>query len=282
MSSSKNPPAKHREGSDVRPYEYQQSLAESGAPASSSDTGADSLKGSEPTHDELLARERRAWETGLQEGEARQKTRMDRAVDQERVAVVESLEQFARQGDEYFHQVEGEVIQLALSIARKILHREAQIDPLMLTGVARVALDRITGATSIRLRVHPANVPAWEQFLLQQTDLPVAPEVVADPKLNGSRIVLETSLGETELGLEEQLKEIERGLFDLMALRPRPHPGAPAEAVAALPHSVPHRSEEGSDAPSPAQGRIRAHSADPHPSSRATKQKKRARRKRKK
>ena len=57
--------------------------------------------------------------------------------------------------------------------------------------------------------------------------------------------------------------------------------GAPAEAVAALPHSVPHRSEEGSDAPSPAQGRIRAHSADPHPSPRATKQKKRARRKRK-
>jgi flagellar assembly protein FliH len=32
--------------------------------------------------------------------------------------------------------------------------------------------------------------------------------------------VLETELGETEIGLEAQLKEIERGFFDLLAQRP--------------------------------------------------------------
>ena len=32
--------------------------------------------------------------------------------------------------------------------------------------------------------------------------------------------ILETELGSTELGLESQLKEIETGLFDLLAQRP--------------------------------------------------------------
>jgi sulfur carrier protein ThiS len=46
------------------------------------------------------------------------------------------------------------------------------------------------------------------------------PEVVDDPSLPLERCVLETSLGQTELGVEPQLKEIERGLLDLLAKRP--------------------------------------------------------------
>ena len=46
-------------------------------------------------------------------------------------------------------------MQLALSIARKILHREAQLDPLLLAGIVRVALEKIDGATEVVLRVHP-------------------------------------------------------------------------------------------------------------------------------
>ncbi len=34
------------------------------------------------------------------------------------------------------------MVRLALAIARKVLHREAQMDPLLLAGVVRVALDR--------------------------------------------------------------------------------------------------------------------------------------------
>jgi flagellar biosynthesis/type III secretory pathway protein FliH len=48
----------------------------------------------------------------------------------------------------------------------------------------------------------------------------VVPEVVDDPSLPLERCVLETSLGQTELGVEPQLKEIERGLLDLLAQRP--------------------------------------------------------------
>jgi flagellar biosynthesis/type III secretory pathway protein FliH len=44
--------------------------------------------------------------------------------------------------------------------------------------------------------------------------------VVEDPAMQADRCVLQTALGTTEVGVEVQLKEIEQGLFDLLAKRP--------------------------------------------------------------
>ena len=43
----------------------------------------------------------------------------------------------------YYRRIEGEVVELALAIARKILHREVQIDPHALAGIVRVTLEKL-------------------------------------------------------------------------------------------------------------------------------------------
>ena len=48
------------------------------------------------------------------------------------------------------------------------------------------------------------------------------PELSGDATLEPNRCQLETELGVTDLSLETQLKEIEQGLFDLLAQRPTP------------------------------------------------------------
>ena len=66
---------------------------------------------------------------------------------------------FAAERDSYFHRVEEQVVRLTLAIARKILHREAQVDPLLLTGVLRVALEKIgSNSSNTRLRANPADI----------------------------------------------------------------------------------------------------------------------------
>jgi flagellar assembly protein FliH len=45
-------------------------------------------------------------------------------------------------------------------------------------------------------------------------------EVIADDKLSDLDCVVETELGSANFGLDTQLKEVERGFFDLLALRP--------------------------------------------------------------
>ena len=47
------------------------------------------------------------------------------------------------------------------------------------------------------------------------------PEIVEDASVLPQSCILETDMGSTELGIETQLKEIENGLFDLLAQRPQ-------------------------------------------------------------
>ena len=74
---------------------------------------------------------------------------------------------FASSEPEYFRQVEVEAVRLALSIARKVLHREAQMDPLLLAGVVRVALDQMQAGTRSVLRTSPAQRAIWAEFCSQ-------------------------------------------------------------------------------------------------------------------
>lgn len=170
----------------------------------------------DPRHkQEYALREAQAREIGRVEGEAKGKAQYEEISRKERERIAEALRQFATERLGYFEQVEGEVVQLALSIARKVLHREAQIDPGLLMGLVRYTLEKLRDGTRVKLRVHPARVDEW-QMVLGSSDV----EVSADAKLDQGACVVETELGTTAVSVDAQLKEIEQGLMDLLAHRP--------------------------------------------------------------
>ena len=121
----------------------------------------------------------------------------------------------------YFARIEPEVVQLSLAISRKILHREAQIDPLLLTGMVHVALEKLDRGTRIRLRAHPEDIHFWTEHFASATNGEVAPELVGDAQLKRGECALETEMGNTLISLETHLKEIEQGFLDLLEQRPR-------------------------------------------------------------
>jgi flagellar assembly protein FliH len=169
---------------------------------------------------EFEAREKRAREEGIKEGQSAVRGEVDREISAFRDTLALALQQFAAEREDYFHRVEGHVVRLALAIARKILHREAQIDPLLLAGVVRVALEEVSSATMIRLYVHPDQVQIWQEFLDRQSDLRQKPDVLSDPTVVEGQCRIESSIGNADLSLEHQMTEIERGFFDLLAQRP--------------------------------------------------------------
>lgn len=130
-----------------------------------------------------------------------------------------AIEEFRVRRDQYLARVEHEVVRLALAIARRILHREAQMDPLLLSGAVRVALGQLADSTEVRLRVPVDQREMWAEMLRLMPGLPLRPEVVADPELNPCEVTLETGLGSVDLGVSAQLAEIERGFFDLLEVR---------------------------------------------------------------
>lgn len=168
---------------------------------------------------EIEERCRAAYQDGFDEGEARAREQYDVLVQQERQAIVKAIHSFDEERQRYYKRIEDEVVQLSLAIARRILHRESQVDPLLLAGVVRVALQNIAEGSSVRIRVHPDQLAAWsERFAVSASG--VAIEFLADASLDSTRCVLETKLGSSELSLEAQFKEIEAGLLDLLAQRP--------------------------------------------------------------
>ena len=177
-----------------------------------------------PDPAQAAQRENQARLQGRQEGQAESRKGFDEQLARERSGIVSALAQFTRDRAEYFAKIESEVVQLALSIARKILHREAQVDPLLLAGIVRVALEKIDGATGVTLRVHPENARDWRRYLATHLEPADLPEVVEDAAQPLDQCRLETSMGTAAIGLEVQLKEIEQGLMDLLAARPGAHP----------------------------------------------------------
>jgi flagellar assembly protein FliH len=127
-------------------------------------------------------------------------------------------EEFRGERTRYFSAVESEVVKLALAIAARVLHREAQLDPFLLNGVVRVALEKIAKDSAVVLRVPMNELERWEGVC--DAGQHSALKLVGDEGMQPGECVLETNVGRVELGVSAQLEEIERGFFDLMAQRP--------------------------------------------------------------
>jgi flagellar assembly protein FliH len=165
---------------------------------------------------ELAAAVQAARQKGIQEGQVQANAAAAQAIEQERAAMVATVGDFARRRSEYFHRVESETVRLALSIARKVLHREAQMDPLLLAGVVRVALDQMQAGTRLVLRTSPESARTWAEFCSEHLQKEHTIDVVPDSNLKGHCCVLEAEMGSTEISLDSQLQEIESGFFDLL------------------------------------------------------------------
>ncbi|HUX44023.1 MAG TPA: FliH/SctL family protein [Terracidiphilus sp.] len=143
------------------------------------------------------------------------------------VQAAELLEQFAQERNRYLHAVEHEVVELALAVAARILRREAQMDPLLLTGAVRVALGQLSRTTQVRLRVPTEDLELWTETIAHLPNLSLKPEVVAGEQMEAGDCAIETELGTVDLGIRAQLGEIERGFFD----RTRARKAEPAGSV---------------------------------------------------
>jgi flagellar assembly protein FliH len=166
-----------------------------------------------------IERLRREGREGLEEARRQAEQRGKVTLERSALEIGAALESFRREREEYFAKVEREVVALALAIAARILHREAEFDPMLLGGAVRVALGHLGETTGVRLRCPVDQAERWGDMLRLLPDLRVMPEIVGDPALGIGDCVLEARVGTVDLGVRAQLAEIESGFFDLIDRR---------------------------------------------------------------
>lgn len=157
---------------------------------------------------------------GVREGMMQAQQTLGKQLVTERATIAETVQAFEKQLSGYYARAEVELVHLALAIAAKILHREAQVDRMVVAGLVKVALDKLQQGTRVIAHVRPENVTPWIQYFQEKMAGRIHVEVKPDVSLEANNCILETDLGTTELGIETQLKEIEKGFFDLLAQRP--------------------------------------------------------------
>ena len=140
------------------------------------------------------------------------------ALNSEKIA--RAVQDFERERSGYFARVEMEVVRLSLSIAGKILHREAQVDPMLVAALVRIALTQLKDGSVVTIRTRPEEAPRWKKYFASSSAQTLRVTVVEDGELEPGGCILETELGTANFSLDAQLKEVEQGFFDVLAQRP--------------------------------------------------------------
>lgn len=181
----------------------------------------------EPSEPEVRLTERELMErlsaeraAGFAEAEAKLRREFEDKAERERKKTVEALARFEQTQKAYFVRVEAEVVQLALAIAGKILHREAQVDPMLLSAIVHLALGQLKEGSVASIRVRPEVAGRWREHIAAQS-MKLTVNVVEDAALDRGDCWLETELGMVNFSLDAQLKEVEQGFFDVLAQKPK-------------------------------------------------------------
>jgi flagellar assembly protein FliH len=109
-------------------------------------------------------------------------------------------------------RAERDVVQLALLIAKRVLHRQLSVDEGALTAIARVAFERLTRSESYRVTVHPQFAGAIASALPGSHSARV--QIEPDPNCALGTLVIHSAEGVIDASVDAQLEEISRGLAD--------------------------------------------------------------------
>jgi flagellar assembly protein FliH len=153
---------------------------------------------------------------GFRDGEGHARSAFDKELSSLRIQIGDQISDFQRKRAQYFANVEVELVQFALAIAARILHREAQVDRMVVAGLVKVTIEKLQQGTKVVLRVRPEEASKWRHHFQENQNLQVTEDSTVDP----GGCFLETELGTADMGLDAQLKEVEKGFFDLLAQRP--------------------------------------------------------------
>lgn len=162
-----------------------------------------------------------AFERGREKGivEGRRLERVEQAAQMEQTEIQTNdeikriSEQYNRERDHLLRRIEPEVVKLALRIAERIVRREVQVDPLVLTGAVRAALGQLADKSKVRVRVPGVDAELWSETIAHLPNLRVEPVVMADEQLQTGECVLESDYGVADLSVASQLQSIARSLL---------------------------------------------------------------------
>ncbi len=125
--------------------------------------------------------------------------------------LAQTLEDLQGLRKDLVRRTERDVVELAIAISRRVLHRELALDHDLLLALARVALDRLGDVATASIRLHP------DDFAIAMTGSLSAHahgvQIVADPAVHRGGCVVQSEFGSVDVGVAAQIDELSQALL---------------------------------------------------------------------
>ena len=154
---------------------------------------------------------RDAFENGRRQGDQQARQDLQPVLDR----LHASLADLAGLRSEMRRRAEKDVVQLAMLIARRILHREIAVDPNALAALVRVLFERLAHSESYRVTVHPHFATGVLAAL--PPNLVPKVHIEPDPACAPGTLVSRSDEGLVDASVDAQLEEIGRGMADRLS-----------------------------------------------------------------
>src|SRR5262245_3140138 len=103
----------------------------------------------EPAGPSLAAIEAEAYARGVADGEVMGAARSREGTEALLTRLTQTLEELTNVRAEMIRKTERQMVELALAVARRIVHREVSLDKDLLMAMTRVALERLSGSATV-------------------------------------------------------------------------------------------------------------------------------------
>lgn len=181
----------------------------------------------------LAALERDAFTKGYAQGERAGMEAGSKRAEAMLRRVAQTVEELGALRHTLAQQSERQMVQLALMVARRIVHREVSLDPELVAAMAHVALQKLSASSPATIRLNPDDYTVVARASERWTGSQVT--VVPDPAVARGGCLVESEFGRIDATLDRQFDEMARALLG----------SQPADAALptdpAAPGSDPHR-----------------------------------------
>jgi len=164
-----------------------------------------------------------AWEEGLNEGRRQGREEIEAAMRAQAESFERSaltlLESLQREKERLLRKTEPELIELACSIAGRIVRREVEQDDEAVLRIVQKAIDLATEKTQLLIRLHPTDIEWVRQHCEQLRATHDHLEQILfepDTRIERGGCIIETKAGNVDARLERQLGELRRNLQESM------------------------------------------------------------------
>ena len=138
-------------------------------------------------------------------------------IQQSAMVLKEMVEKLGDYQTSLLRDADTAIAQLALSVAKSIIHREVQMDKELVARVARESLKLVEDRRHVSIKVHPSD---WQYVKDYEGDILGAAhgikelEIKEDERVSPGGCVLETDSGILDARLDTQLDEIAMNLME--------------------------------------------------------------------